>query len=155
MLRCFLSVVACFLHVSFMDQWFNRLASDAFLDHFSETEICFVLTLRKDTPEEEFNQIKRTINYIIRKYGCHSAKYCVVLHEIIGNINFNERNTTEAVLRERIDALPLPSSDSSLGDDLRFIQSAFEDQTLGKKAKKVRYACAQPFLQKVKIKYKF
>ncbi|XP_066021565.1 uncharacterized protein [Pocillopora verrucosa] len=102
-----------------------------------ETEICFVLTLRKDTPEEEFNQIKRTINYIIRKYGCHSAKYCVVLHEIIDNINFNERYTTEAALRGQIDALPLPSSDSSLGDDLVSIQSAFKDQTLGKKAKKV------------------
>ena len=113
------------------------------------------MTLRKDTPEEEFNQIKRTINHIIRKYGCHSAKYCVVLHEVIGNINFNERYTTEAALRERIDALPLPSPDNSLGDDLMSIQSAFKDQTLGKKAKKVRYACAQPFLQKVKIKYKF
>ena len=155
MLRCFISVVVCFLHVSFMDQWFNRLASDAFFDHFSEIEICFVLTLGKDTPEEEFNQIKRTINYIVRKYGCHSAKYCVVLHEIIGNINFKERCTTEAALRERINALRLPSSDSSLGDDLMFIQSAFEDQTLGKKAKKVRYACAQPFLQKVKIKFIF
>ena len=113
------------------------------------------MTLGKDTSEEEFNQIKRTINYIIRKYGCHSTKYCVVLHEIIGNINFNKRYTTEAALREQINALLLPSSDSSLGDDLVFIQSAFKDQTLGKKAKKVRYACAQPFLQKVKIKYKF
>ena len=116
---------------------------------------CFVLRLGRDTSEEEFNQIKRTINYIIRKYGCHSAKYCVVLHEVIGNINFNERYTTEAAPLERIDALPLPSPDNSLGDDLMSIQSAFKDQTLGKKAKKVRYACTQPFLQKVKIKYKF
>ena len=110
------------------------------------------MTLGKDTSEEEFNQIKRTINYIVRKYGCHSAKYCVVLHQIISNINFEERFINEAALRAQINRLRLSSSGSSLDNDLSSIKSAFEDQTLGENTKKVRYACAQPFLQKVKIK---
>ena len=134
------------LYVSFIDQGFNRSLSNAFLNDFLETEICFVLTPGKDT--SEFNLIKRTINYIVGEYGCHSAKYCVVLpkdHERIGNINFKEGCTTEAALRERINALELPSSASSLLEDLVATQSVFMDQTLGKEAKKVRYTCAQPF----------
>ncbi|CAH3122215.1 unnamed protein product [Pocillopora meandrina] len=105
-----------------------------------ETEICFVLTLGKDTSKEEFNLIKKTINYIIGEYGCHSAKYCVVLHEdhkIIGNINFEERCTTEDALRARINQLQLPNSTSSLGEDLMATRGAFTNQTLGKEAKKV------------------
>ena len=91
--------------------------------------------------------MKRTINYIVGEYGCHSAKYCVLHkdHERIGNINFKEGCTTEAALRERINALELPSSASSLLEDLVATQSVFMDQTLGKEAKKVRYTCAQPF----------
>ena len=138
------------LHVSFIDQWFNHLASDAFFDYFSETEICFVLTLGKDISKEEFNLIKRTINYIVGEYGCHSTKYCVVLHEdhkMIGNINFKERCSTEAELRERIDALQLPNSTSSLCEDLMATRSAFTNQTHRKEAKKVRYTCAQPFTE--------
>ena len=106
------------------------------------------MTLGKDTSEEEFNLVKGTINYIVREYGCHSAKYCVVLHKDhkrIGNINFKEGCTTEAALRLRINALELPSSASSLVEDLVATQSVFMDQTLGKEAKKVRYTCAQPF----------
>ena len=136
------------LYVSFIDQGFNRSLSNAFLDDFLENEICFVLTLGKDTSEKEFILMKRTINYIVGEYGCHSAKYCVVLHkdhERIGNINFKEGCTTEAALRERINALELPSSASSLLEDLVATQSVFMDQTLGKEAKKVRYTCAQPF----------
>ena len=132
------------LHVSFIDQWFNHLASDAFFDYFSETEICFVLTLGKDTSKEEFKLIKRTINYIVGEYGCHSAKYCVVLrgdHKIIDK----EGWSTEAELRERIDALQLPNSTSSLCEDLMATRSAFTNQTHRKEAKKVRYTCAQPF----------
>ena len=134
------------MYVSFIDQGFNRSLSNAFLNDFLETEICFVLTPGKDT--SEFNLIKRTINYIVGEYGCHSAKYSVVLHkdhERIGNINFKEGCTTEAALRERINALELPSSASSLLEDLVATQSVFMDQTLGKEAKKVRYTCAQPF----------
>ena len=133
------------LYVSFIDQGFNRSLSNAFLNDFLETEICFVLTPGKDT--SEFNLIKRTINYIVGEYGCHSAKYCVLHkdHERIGNINFKEGCTTEAALRERINALELPSSASSLLEDLVATQSVFMDQTLGKEAKKVRYTCAQPF----------
>ena len=136
------------LYVSFIDQWFNRLASNAFLNDFLETEICFVLTLGKDTSEEEFNLIKRTINYIVGEYGCHSAKYCVVLHEdhkIIGKINFKERYTTEAELRARIDQLQRPNSTSSLGEDLIATRSAFTNQTHREEAKKVRNTCEQPF----------
>ena len=136
------------LHVSFIDQWFNHLASNAFFDHFSETGICFVLTLDKDTSKEEFNLIKRTINYIVGEYGCHSAKYCVVLHEdhkIIGNINFKESYPTEAALRARIDQLQRPNSTSSLGEDLIATRSAFTNQTHREEAKKVRNTCEQPF----------
>ena len=136
------------LHVSFIDQWFNHLASNAFFDHFSETEICFVLTLGKDTSEKEFILMKRTIKYIVGEYGCHSAKYCVVLHEdhkIIGNINFKERYTTEAALRARIDQLQRPNSTSSLGEDLIATRSAFTNQTHREEAKKVRNTCEQPF----------
>ncbi|CAH3162458.1 unnamed protein product, partial [Pocillopora meandrina] len=127
------------LKLSFIDQWFIRLAYDAFLDNFSETEICFVLTLGKDSSKEEFDLIKRTINYIVREYGCHFAKYCVVLHEdhkMIGNINFKERCSTEAELRARIDALQLPSSTSSLCEDLMATRSAFTNQTHRKEARK-------------------
>ncbi|XP_066021554.1 uncharacterized protein [Pocillopora verrucosa] len=102
-----------------------------------ETEICFVLTLGKDTSKEEFKLIKRTIKYIVGEYGCHSAKYCVVLHEDHKNINFKERCSTEAELRERIDALQLPNSTSSLCEDLMATRSAFTNQTHRKEAKKV------------------
>ena len=131
------------LHVSFIDQWFNHLASNAFFDHFSETGICFVLTLDKDTSKEEFNLIKRTINYIVGEYGCHSAKYCVVLrgdHKII-NI---EGWSTEAALRTWIDELQRPNSTSSLDKDLIATRSAFTNQTLREEAKKVRNTYAQP-----------
>ena len=144
------------LHVSFIDQWFNHLASNAFFDHFSETGICFVLTLDKDTSKEEFNLIKRTINYIVGEYGCHSAKYCVVFHEdhkIIGNINFEERCTTEDALRARINQLQLPNSTSSLVVDLMATRGAFTNQTLGKEAKKVRNTCAQPFSRRSAVKF--
>ena len=136
------------LYVSFIDQGFNRSLSNAFLNDFLETEICFVLTLGKDTSEEEFNLIKRTINYIVGEYGCHSAKYCVVLHEdhkIIGKINFKKRYTTEAELRARIDQLQRPNSTSSLGEDLIATRSAFTNQTHREEAKKVRNTCEQPF----------
>ena len=135
---------------------FNHLASNAFFDHFSETEICFVLTLGKDTSEEEFNLIKRTINYIVGEYGCRPAKYCVVLHEdnkIIGNINFKERYTTKDALRTRINQLQRPNSTSSLGEDLMATRSAFTNQTLGKEAKKVRNTCAQPFSRRSAVKF--
>ena len=130
------------LYVSFIDQWFNRLASHAFLNDFLETEICFVLTPGKDT--SEFNLIKRTIKYIVGEYGCHSAKYCVVLrgdHKII-NI---EGWSTEAALRTWIDELQRPNSTSSLDKDLKATQSAFTNQTHRKEAKKVRNTCEQPF----------
>ena len=136
------------LYVSFIDEGFNRSLSNAFLDDFLENEICFVLTLGKDTSEKEFILMKRTINYIVGEYGCHSAKYCVVLHEdhkIIGNINFKERYTTEAALRARIDQLQRPNSTSSLGEDLIATRSAFTNQTHREEAKKVRNTCEQPF----------
>ena len=147
------------LHVSFIDQWFNHLASNAFFDRFSETEICFVLTLGEDTSdtsEEGFNLIKETINYIVGEYGCHSAKYCVVLHEdhkIIGNINFEERCTTEDALRARINQLQQPKSTSLLSEDLMATRGAFTNQTLGKEAKKVRNTCAQPFSRRSAVKF--
>ena len=142
MLRCLYQL----LYVSFIDQGFNRSLSNAFLNDFLETEICFVLTPGKDT--SEFNLIKRTINYIVGEYGCHSTKYCVVLHEdhkIIGNINFKERYPTEAALRARIDQLQRPNSTSSLGEDLIATRSAFTNQTHREEAKKVRNTCEQPF----------
>ena len=134
------------MYVSFIDQGFNRSLSNAFLNDFLETEICFVLTPGKAT--SEFNLIKRTINYIVGEYGCHSTKYCVVLHEdhkIIGNINFKERYPTEAALRARIDQLQRPNSTSSLGEDLIATRSAFTNQTHREEAKKVRNTCEQPF----------
>ena len=132
------------LYVSFIDQGFNRSLSNAFLDDFLENEICFVLTLGKDTSEKEFILMKRTINYIVGEYGCHSAKYCVVLrgdHKII-NI---EGRSTEAALRTWIDELQRPNSTSSLDKDLKATQSAFTNQTHRKEAKKVRNTCEQPF----------
>ena len=147
------------LHVSFIDQWFNHLASNAFFDHFSETEICFVLTLGKDTSdtsEEGFNLIKETINYIVGEYRCHSAKYCVVLHEdhkIIGNINFEERCTTVNALRAKVNQLKLPEFTSSLGKDLEVTRDAFRNQTVGNEAKKVRNTCAQPFSRRSAVKF--
>ena len=131
------------LYVSFIDQGFNRSLSNAFLDDFLENEICFVLTLGKDTSEKEFILMKRTINYIVGEYGCHSAKYCVVLHEnykIIGK----EGWSTEAGLREWIDPLQRPNSTSSLDKDLIATRSAFTNQTLREEAKKVRNTYAQP-----------
>ncbi|RMX45042.1 hypothetical protein pdam_00011498 [Pocillopora damicornis] len=58
-----------------------------------ETEMCFVLTLDKDTLKEEFDLIKKTMSYIVQEYGCQSANYCVILrknNEFIGGINFEE-----------------------------------------------------------------
>ena len=131
------------LYVSFIDEGFNRSLSNAFLDDFLENEICFVLTLGKDTSEKEFILMKRTINYIVGEYGYHSAKYRVVLHEnykIIGK----ERWSNEAALREWIDPLQRPNSTSSLDKDLIATRSAFTNQTHREEAKKVRNTYAQP-----------
>ena len=87
--------------------------------------------------------MKRTINYIVGEYGCHSAKYCVFLHEnykIIGK----EWWSTDAGLREWIDPLQRPNSTSSLDKDLIATRSAFTNQTLREEAKKVRNTYAQP-----------
>ena len=100
--------------------------------------------------------MKRTINYIVGEYGCHSAKYCVVLHEdhkIIGNINFEERCTTEDALRARINQLQQPKSTSLLSEDLMATRGVFTNQTLGKEAKKVRNTCAQPFSRRSAVKF--
>ena len=124
--------------------------------NFSETEICFVLTLGKDTSKDEFDMIKGTINYIVGEYGCHSAKYCVVFHEdhkIIRNTNFEESYATEDALRARIDELQRPNSTSSLGEDLMATRGAFTNQTLRKEAKKVRNTCAQPFSRRSAVKF--
>ncbi|CAH3162466.1 unnamed protein product, partial [Pocillopora meandrina] len=113
-----------------------------------ENEICFVLTLGKDTSEKEFILMKRTINYIVGEYGCHSAKYCVVLHEdykIIGK----EGWSTEAALPGWIDPLQLPNSTTSLANDLMVTRDAFTNQTRREEAKKVVVLFLNDSLRKV------
>ncbi|XP_022789486.1 uncharacterized protein LOC111329139 isoform X2 [Stylophora pistillata] len=110
-----------------------------------EIDMCFVLTLgkdtsEKDTSEKEFNLINGTMSHIVKKYGVRPANYCVVLHEenqLIGNIIFGKKWSSEDELLNKIKALKQPSSPSSLCEDLEAACTAFKSQNVRKEAKKV------------------
>ena len=103
--------------------------------------MCFVVTLSKDTTEESFDLMKRTMSYIVHKYGYQSANYCLVLREenkMIGNINFGEVCSSETELLKRIEELEKPSSLPGLYEDLCTARNVFQSRKVRQDAKKVR-----------------
>ena len=106
--------------------------------------MCFVLTLDKDTLKEEFDLIKNTMSYIVQEYGCQSANYCVILRKNNEFINFEERCSYKATLKNRISELEQPSSPALLFEDLETACRAFKSPNVRKDAKKVRYMHARP-----------
>ena len=106
--------------------------------------MCFVLTLDKDTLKEEFDLIKNTMSYIVQEYGCQSANYCVILRKNNEFINFEERCSYKATLKNRISELEQPSSPALLFEDLETVCRAFKSSNVRKDAKKVRYMHARP-----------
>ena len=112
-------------------------------NYFADTEICFVLTLTaKDTEGSQlvFALIKRTMSFLVHKYGYHvsSANYSVILHEGESNINFGSVHSSDEALLNEIKALQSSSSPPRLYEDLCAVRDAFKGSRVRKKAKKVR-----------------
>lgn len=102
------------------------------------------MTLSKDATEEAFAQIKRTVSYIIHKYGYQSANYCVVLREdtnALGNINFEEVCSSETALLNRVRVLRKSGSSPRLYEDLCAARDAFKSPKVRKESKKVSSTC--------------
>ncbi|RMX45056.1 hypothetical protein pdam_00011500 [Pocillopora damicornis] len=107
-----------------------------------EIEMCFVSTLDKDGPREEFDLIKKTMNYIIQEYGYQSASYCEILrknNKLICDMNFETSCSGEATLHNRIVELEQPSSPALLSEYLEAVYRVFRTPNVREEAKKVRY----------------
>ena len=121
-----------------------KLSAEIVLNSYvAETEICFVLTLAKDAgcSGEAFDLIKRTMSYIIRKYGYQSANYSVILREeenVTTDIKFDEVYSSGTSLLNRVEALKKSSSPPRLYEDLCAARDAFKSPSVRNNAKKVR-----------------
>ena len=103
--------------------------------------MCFVVTLSRDVTEEAFALIKRTVSYLILKYGYLSVNYCLVLRDennSLGNINFEDICVDKTALLKRVEVLRKSNSSPRLFDDLCAARDAFRSPKLRKEAKKVR-----------------
>lgn len=112
--------------------------------YFSETELCFVVTLTKDDScsDQIFALIKRTISYAIYKYGYYisSSNYSVILREedsALTNINFEEVYSSNTALLNRVEALKKSCSPPRLYEDLCAAREAFKSASVRKNSKKV------------------
>ena len=104
--------------------------------------MCFLSTLDKDGPREEFDLIKKTMNYIIQEYGYQSASYCEILrknNKLICDMNFETSCSGEATLHNRIVELEQPSSPALLSEYLEAVYRVFRTPNVREEAKKVRY----------------
>ncbi|KAL9984405.1 hypothetical protein ACROYT_G006693 [Oculina patagonica] len=105
-----------------------------------ETEVCFVVTLSKDTTEEAFTLIKRTVSYIIHKYGYHSVNYCLILrdeNDALGNINFEVVCPSKATLLKKVEEVQKSGSIPQLYEDLCAARDSFKSSKVRKDAKKI------------------
>ena len=103
--------------------------------------MCFVVTLSRDVTEEAFALIKRTVSYLIHRYGYLSVNYCLVLRDennSLGNINFEDVCVDKTALLKRVELLRKSNSSPRLFDDLCAARDAFRGPKLRKEAKKVR-----------------
>lgn len=114
--------------------WFN---------FFAEAEICFVVTLTSDAADEAFALIKRTIGFLIQKYGLYSTKYCVILRDFnnasTSKISFEEGCSSETELLNKIEAMQKLISPSWLYKDLSAALAAFKSSSVRKDSKKVEF----------------
>ena len=110
---------------------------------FAETDICFVVTLTSDAADEAFALIKRTIGFLIQKYGLYSAKYCVILRDFnnasTSKISFEEGYSSETELLNRVEAMQKLISPSWLYKDLSAALAAFKSSSVRKDSKKVGF----------------
>ena len=112
-------------------------------NNFAETDICFVVTMTSDAAcsDETFALIKRTIGYLIQKFGFYSANYSVILRDgnsNTSNINFEEVHLSESVLLYRVEDLQKSDSSPGLFEDLCAARDAFKSPSVRKDSKKVR-----------------
>ena len=97
-----------------------------------------------ESSEQVFTLIKRTITYLICKYGYYmsSVNYSVILREgdnALTNINFEEVCSSNNALLSRVKALKNSSSSPRLYDDLCAARDAFKSPTVRKHSEKVRF----------------
>ena len=101
------------------------------------------MTLTSDAADEAFGLIKRTIGFLIQKYGLSSAKYCVILRDFnnasTSKISFEEGYSSETELLNRVEAMQKLISPSWLYKDLSVALAAFKSSSVRKDSKKVRF----------------
>ena len=99
------------------------------------------MTLSRDVTEEAFTLIKRTVRYLIHKYGYPSGNYHLVLSDennSLSNIKFEVVCEHETALLGKVEELQKSNSDPKLYDDLSAALEAFKGPKLREEAKKVR-----------------
>ena len=112
-------------------------------NNFAETDICFVVTITNDAActDETFALIKRTIGYLIQKFGFCYANYSVILRDgnsNDSNINFEEDvHSNDSELLNRVEDLQKSDSSSRFYEDLCAARDAFKSPSFRKDSKKV------------------
>ena len=101
------------------------------------------MTLTSDAADEAFGLIKRTVGFLIQKYGLYSAKYCVILRDFnnasTSKISFEEGYSSESELLNRVEAMQKLISPSWLYKDLSAALAAFKSSSVRKDSKKVGF----------------
>ena len=110
--------------------------------HFIDTEVCFAIFLSGQASEETFSLIKKSINYIVHQYGCHSTNYCIMLrqddHVPITSITFKFEDATETDIFNKVNKLTKPAVIRPLlCDDLRAVRDAFKSPRVRLESRKV------------------
>ena len=110
--------------------------------HFVDTEVCFAISLSGQASEETFALIKKSINYIVHQYGCHSTNYCIMLrqddHVPISSITFEFEDATETDIFNKVNKLTKPTAIRPLlCDDLRAVRDTFKSPRVRLESKKV------------------
>lgn len=110
--------------------------------HFIDTEVCFAISLSGQASEETFALIKKSINYIVHQYGCHSTNYCIMLrqddHVPITSITFEFEDATETDIFNKVNKLTKPTAIRPLlCDDLRAVRDTFKSPRVRLESKKV------------------
>ena len=119
------------------------LISFLLCNNFAETDICFVVAMTNDAAcsDETFALIKRTIGYLIQKFGYYSANYSVILRDGNSktvNINFEEVYSSDTALLNRVQALHKSDSSPQLFENLCAARDAFKSPSFREDSKKVR-----------------
>lgn len=93
--------------------------------------------------DEIFALVKKSINYMVHQYGCHSINYCIMLRQDdnapVTSISFEEEDSSEAEIFDKVNELR--KSDSvhpRLYNDLCAARDAFKSPRVRMESKKVR-----------------